>query len=418
MTRLSLPEATDEILQKFGEKRFNEVILKIYSAGVVSELNFSGKDKDLILPLSQLGIINVENKYFRERPYEDKTRYDLFSISYKGKAIVDSVLKKLDLANRVGFFASKYPSKFLAFVAHFLITLENEYHIDVEEKYHKLLQKAEFANLLQGFKTDLEKSVCGFWIKEHTSKKLEVYSPTLFLLPEFLSSLKEQFPVEIVETEMNEFYLANYIERFFLQPPSKKEWFEEFLRMVEMEKLQEMWKNWSEELTSKSILADFVVLDPNGLREFLARKIKEIQDLITARTREEENIKCFLKALDQRGIQPNKNDRNYIVSPCRTRKDFSVFVSTIYKILHDHMEIRDAIVIDPIRCYFHHDKQDKQQDWYKRKFEKFCRENLLHFPPKKDEEWRILKEKILERATKKVGESAQACARLNKQSKN
>jgi hypothetical protein len=29
-------------------------------------------------------------------------------------------------------------------------------------------------------------------------------------------------------------------------------------------------------------------------------------------------------------------------------------------------------------------------------------ENLLHFPPEKDEEWEILKEKIVERATKRL----------------
>jgi hypothetical protein len=402
MTELPFPQSVDKILEKVGEKRFNEVILKIYSANVVSELNFDDKDKDLILSLSQLGIINAESRYFYERPYEEKTHYDLFSISNKGKAIVDSILRKLDLPNRVGFFASKYPSKFLAYVVHFLIAFDNVYNTSEEEEYRRLLQKAEFASLLQDFKKDLEKFVCGFWIKEHSSKKLEVKPPTLFLLPEFLNSLKEQLPAEIVETEMNEFRLAQYVEEFFLRPPTKREWFEEFLRAVEREKLQEMWKSWLEELTSNGIIVDFVVLDPNGLREFLAAKVKGIQDLIATRTRGEENIKRFQKALDHRSIQVNETDRNYILSPCRTRKDFSVFVSAIYKILHDHMQIKDVNVIDPVRCYFHHDKQDKQQEWYKRKFEEFCMENLLHFPPEKDEEWEILKEKIVERAIKRL----------------
>jgi hypothetical protein len=395
-------QSVDKILEKFGEKKLNEVMLKIYSAEEISELNFNENDKDMILPLSQLGIINVENRYFYERPDKDKTRYNLFSISYKGKAVIDSILRKLNPPKRVEVFASKYPSKFLAFITHFLIILDNRYSDYEEKEYSKLFQKVEFANLLKDFKIDLEKFTCGFWIKEHTSKKLVPETPTLVLVPEFLDSLKNQLPIEIVKKELDEFHLAIYVERFFLQPPSKREWFEEFLRIVDRDELREMWKSWSAELTPKNILAGFVVLDPNGLRGFLAKKIGDIQSLITARTSEEENIKQFLKALEERGIHPDGNDRIDIASPCRRRKDFSILISAIYKILHDHMHIKDETVIDPIRCYLHHSKQDKQQEWYEEKFKEFCINVLLKFPPENDDDWRILKEKIIERAINKL----------------
>jgi len=390
----------NKVIKKFGEEKFNEIILKIYSSKEISELNFDQKEIDeVILPLSQLGLINVENAYFRERPIEHKTRYNLFSFSDKGKIIVESILEKFNLPKRVDVFISKYPLKILAFVAYFLVS-GNRYLAYLEEGYHKLLEKAEFTNFIKEFKQDVKEYSCGFLIKEFSSKRAEEYPPTLFVLPEFLSCLRTQLPMEVVERELKEFKLIQYIENYFLKPPTKAEWLKEFLKKVEEEKLQNIWEDWSKKLASENLLIEHVVLDPNGLKKFLTQEIERIQNQFVVRTKMEENVKEFLKTLETMRIQLNDEDKNDILGSCETRKDFSTFISAVYKILHDRMDIKDE-KIDAIRCYFHHDKSDKQQEWYRRNFDEFCKDNLVNFPPR-DDEWKILKEKILERATKKT----------------
>lgn len=58
-------ELIDKIVENVGQEKYDEIILRIYSAGVISELNFDRETMDnIILPLSQLGIIKVEDKYF------------------------------------------------------------------------------------------------------------------------------------------------------------------------------------------------------------------------------------------------------------------------------------------------------------------------------------------------------------------
>lgn len=142
-------------------------------------------------------------------------------------------------------------------------------------------------------------------------------------------------------------------------------------------------------------------MKPDLLKEFIRQKLKYLRSSFVVRTTTEDKVKEFFKILEKRGIQPKEDEINDILASCETRKDFSAFISAIYKITHDSMKIKDEKIIDPVRCYFHHDKRDKQQEWYKKRFEEFCKDNLLNFPPKEDE-WSILKEKVLERALKKI----------------
>lgn len=390
-------QVIDKILEKVGKERFNKVVLKIYSSEKISELNFNQRDiEEMILPLSQLGIIKVEDHYFYERPDKDKTRYNLFSISHKGKSLVKSILNKLNLHKKVDFFVAEYPSKFLAFVIDCFFPRGNIYYSYNEEEYSNLLRKKELTTFLENFKKDVEKFICGFWVNEHTSKRAIVEPPALILLQDFVDLLKEKVLVEIVDREISEFELVNYVERFFLKPQAKSEWYPEFLGIIETEKKQKIWEDWSKKLKNENTLIEHVVLNSDKLRNFLAKKIEDIQNSLSKRPKEEELTMIFFKTLEIAHVQLNKSDRSDILTTCENRKDFSIFISTIYKIMHDYMHIKDE-TIDPIRCYFHHKKQDKQQEWYKMKFEEFCKDNLISFPPN-DDEWRILKEKILERA--------------------
>ncbi|MEM2997923.1 MAG: hypothetical protein QW542_03145, partial [Thermoproteota archaeon] len=58
-----------------------------------------------------------------------------------------------------------------------------------------------------------------------------------------------------------------------------------------------------------------------------------------------------------------EEDKVRTLSPCEDSSDFSIFISSVYKILHDQLKIKDEY-IDVIRCRFHHDKTDKQQEYY------------------------------------------------------
>jgi len=92
--KMSNNELIDKIVENVGQEKFDEIILRIYSVRVISELNFDRETIDnIILPLSQLGIIKVEDKYFPPggRPSNGRTRYYLFSISFR--EIVDSNLE-------------------------------------------------------------------------------------------------------------------------------------------------------------------------------------------------------------------------------------------------------------------------------------------------------------------------------------
>lgn len=236
----SWTQLVDKIQEKIGEEKFKRLILKIYSARVISELNFNKEEIDeAILPLSQLGIIKVEDRYFRERPDKHKTHYNLFSLTDKGKAIAESIMKEVNLPKIVHFFISKYPLKFLAFVVHFLIT-ENKYSRYQEEQYHKLLEESSFADFLQEFKQDLEKHSCGFILKGFTSTSVIGYPATTILLPDFVNYLRKQSPKEIVEKELQEYKLAMYIENYFLKPCTTEDWYDEFLKKVDAEKLKNL----------------------------------------------------------------------------------------------------------------------------------------------------------------------------------
>jgi hypothetical protein len=105
-----------KVEQRVGKELFNKTLLKICSCDDITELNFKTSEiEEIILPLSQVGIIQVKNQYFYERPDQNKTRYHVFSLSSRGKTFVDSRLKELNLSGTVDFFLNKYPPKFLAF---------------------------------------------------------------------------------------------------------------------------------------------------------------------------------------------------------------------------------------------------------------------------------------------------------------
>jgi len=144
------------------------------------------------------------------------------------------------------------------------------------------------------------------------------------------------------------------------------------------------------------VLMEHIVLDSNELRQFLTEEIRQLQDLFITKGREEEHAVEFLKALEGMHIQLDEDDKSYVLRPCETRQDFALFISAIYKILHDRMKIKNE-EIDAMRCYFHHNKTGKEQEWYEKKFEGFCRVNVISFPPQEDE-WRLLKEKVLEQS--------------------
>jgi len=389
------------LAKKSGRDKVVEVILKIYTSSEISELNFSEKDlKEVVLPLTQLDLIKVEKKYFRFRPDENKTRYYIFSISRKGESVIHSILEELNLPKVIDFLMHKYPSKFLAFIAHFFIP-DGSYHEEIEKEYQKLLKKGRFTNLIEDFKKDVEKLKCAFWVKEHTSKRVDSYH-TLMILPDFISTLKKTLPKEIVKSEMDEFELVELIEYYFLEPQAHEDWHEEFLDRLETGNLQKLWIDWKEKLTLENIILNNVVIDAGKLRAFLAKKIEKVQRNIAYCSKSEQKIKDFLKSLESTNIVISKSDVSDIMTSCKSRKDFSIFISAIYRILHDQMRIKDKI-IDSIRCYFHHGKQDKRQELNKSRFKKFCKECLIHFEPKGDE-WEILKVKVLERAINNVKE--------------
>jgi len=393
----------EKIKEKYGEDRFTGIVLKIYAVGTITELNFNQKDIDeIILPLVQLGLLDVDNKYFRERPDENKTRYNLFSVSYKGEKLVKYTLEKFDIPKKVKFFVDNYPPKFLAFAIHFFIS-QGSYYGSEEEEYEKLLN-TELIDLINNFKKDVKKLMCAFLVIEYTSKKAEIEPPALILLPDFRDSLENELPSEIIAKEMDEFDLTDIIESYFLKPQAKKGWYEAFLRNIEKSKLQNLWRDWSEDLTANNVIIGQVVLDAGGLREFLKKKIEKIQSTLVESAGVEKKAQDFLRVLETAKVVLNESDKSDIMACCENRKDFSIFISAMYKILHDHMHIKDPEAMDPIRCYFHHARQDRRHESNILKFQKFCENFLISFEPKNDE-WKILKERILERAIEKIGES-------------
>ncbi|MEM2293477.1 MAG: hypothetical protein QW228_08840 [Candidatus Aenigmatarchaeota archaeon] len=59
---MSNNELIDKIVENIGQEKFDKIILRIYSVGVVSELNFDRETmNNIILPLSQLGIKLIVN---------------------------------------------------------------------------------------------------------------------------------------------------------------------------------------------------------------------------------------------------------------------------------------------------------------------------------------------------------------------
>ncbi|MEM2050668.1 MAG: hypothetical protein QXZ11_06070 [Thermoproteota archaeon] len=96
-----------------------------------------------------------------------------------------------------------------------------------------------------------------------------------------------------------------------------------------------------------------------------------------------------------------EEDKVRTLSPCEDSSDFSIFISSVYKILHDQLKIKDEY-IDVIRCRFHHDKTDKQQEYYEMKFKEFCKSILINYPPASKDEWERLKGKIIEQAIKSL----------------
>ncbi len=394
-------KVVDLLEQKCGESRFTEIVLKIHASGEISELNFVKNDiEEIILPLVQLGLIRVESKYFPIRPIEEKTRYNVFSISYQGEHFVKSILTKFDPAKKVDFIVNKYPPKFLAFMLYSFMS-GGEYDEGSEDEYKQLMEKERLSKLADDFKRDMEKLKCAFWIKRHSSKRIEPNERTFIILSEFIEVCGQQIPEEVIDQEMEEFNLANLVESSLLKPQARNEWYEEFIDRIEREELQNLWTSWKEKLSSESVLLDRVVLDANKLRSFLDEKIEKIRVNLIGSSGSEERARTFLKILQDADMALNKSDFSDILAFCEDRKDFSIFISTGYKILHDQLHIRDEEVVDPIRCYFHHGKQDKRHEQNKAKFESFCRNCLISFEPLNGE-WQILKDRILEKMVESV----------------
>jgi hypothetical protein len=394
----------NKIVEKVGQKKFDEVILRIYSAGTISEVNFDEEIIDnVILPLSQLGIIKAEETYFppNGRPY-GKTHYYLFSISSEGRKIVNSAFERLCLQKKLNVFMDKYTLRLLCFIIHLLVqknalALERVcywYDDFLEEKYGDLAKEPRIAQLLNEFKQDVQKHECGFLIRGYKSRSIfgETY---LVLIPEFVDSLRQLLPVSSIEKEARRFKLVRLMKASFLNPPPSKEWYEEFLRKVEVEKMQEIFEEWSKELESQGVLIKNVVLQANELRAFLDRKIEEIQQFFLSGS--EEGLEEFLKILEQKNVGLNEEDKVDILSPCESRQEFSNFISSVYKVLHDQLKIKNDY-IDAIRCYFHHKKKDEQQKYYEEKFREFCEKNQINWPPKDEDDWRRLKTHIVKQA--------------------
>lgn len=391
-----------KVEQRVGTESFNRTILKLCSCAEITELNLKRNEIDeIVLPLSQIGIIRVRSQYFYERPDPNKTRYDVFSLSSRGEEFVDSRLKTMNLSGIANLFVDKYPPKFLAFMIHFLF--ESPYGYDPASEcneYEKLFEKDEIACLKEEFVTDLEKFSCGFWIKHHTSKRISNEPSILVLLPAFRDQIKKLVPKETVETEIDEVRLACLAESRLLRPSTKEEWYQDFSRIVDNMGVQDMWRDWSNELQAAEILVNHVTLNPVGLREFLAKKIKAVQKLLSSKTPGEMAFDDLFKTLESKGTQMDESERSDIAPTCRTRKDFSIFISAMYRMLHDKRRTKDE-TIDAIRCFFHHDKQDSEQEWYKRKFEEYCRTNMISVPPRNNE-WEILRTKTMRKAVESV----------------
>ena len=136
----------------------------------ISELNFDNETMDnVILPLSQPGVVKVEDKYFPPsgRPSELKTHYYLFSIPSRG--IVDSALERLNLKKIFDIFIDKYPIRLLAFIVFFL-TKDYVCSDCLEEEYKSLIKRTGIAQLINAFKQDVEKHHYGFQIKGFQAK--------------------------------------------------------------------------------------------------------------------------------------------------------------------------------------------------------------------------------------------------------
>ncbi|MEM3715475.1 MAG: hypothetical protein QXF82_11060 [Nitrososphaeria archaeon] len=200
---------------------------------------------------------------------------------------------------------------------------------------------------------------------------------------------------------MKKLKLVHYIEQYFLNPPISKDWCKKFLDTIEKEGMHDIFEEWSMELESEEILMKCVVLQPDRLKEFLDRKVEEIQEFLIAESRKEELIKEFLEALNRENVKLEEEDKVRMLSPCEDSDSFSNFISSIYKILHDQLKIRDEY-IDAIRCRFHHKKTDKQQEYYEMKFKEFCGSILINHPPANKDEWERLKGKIIEQTVKSL----------------
>lgn len=343
----------DLLEKKCGESRFMDIVLKLHTAGQITELNFAKTDiEEIILPLTQLGLIEVENKYFAIRPTKEKTRYQVFWISRQGENLVRTIVTKLDISKRVSFLLDKYPPKFLAFMMYAYLG-PGGYDEGSEDEYKQLLEKGLLSNLVDDFKKDMEKLKCAFWFGRHSSRRVEPDERTSDILMEFREVFQQRIPKDVVDQEMDEFTLANLIESSFLKPQPKHEWYEEFADRVVRWKLQNLWTSWKEKLASEKILQDQVVLDTSKLRAFLNERIEKIRINLAGSSKSEEKAEAFIKVLQEANIVLSKNDISDLLLSCENRKDFSIFISAAYRVLHDQEHIKDEVV-DPIRSYFHH----------------------------------------------------------------
>jgi len=393
----------EEIIKRAGRDSFYKVLLKIHSAGSVSEVNFSNEEIDkILLPLSQLGIISAEDIYARK----DHRHFMVFRLLKPIQEIF--VDYNTFVQKKAEFLSRKYSVCFFSFLLKYLL-IEKKMHnkfiyfysdYDAKEINEKL---PETFSVLQDFEKNCMKHFCGFRIYGHSTSY--VYSNREFyLLPELVVKLRNMIPAETGVKLLKRFKVLELINNTFSKPPTDKDWFVKFLKQVDEEGLASIWEVVANEMTKSGILINGrVVVSRKGLIDFIRRELHTIDQKLSEKTKSEELAKILIEKLEKIGRRLPQKERRNLLRKCLSEDDFENFISSLYNITHDALRIKDAY-IDKIRCYFHHLRDNEQQKHFEEVYARFCEETIFHYPPSGDD-WEILREKLLERAFKKISET-------------